>query len=57
MRDAKSNQIFPLWRKQLYYHDRGNWHTMKILVDYESGFNQVIRFLSVDRHKILIRVC
>ena len=39
-RNASNKQLLPFWKKDLF-HDRGKWHTIKILLDLESGFDKV----------------
>ena len=39
-RNASNKQLLPFWKHD-FYHERGKWHTEKIFLDLESGFDKV----------------
>lgn len=41
---ANKSQPLPFWSEEV---KKGKWHKIKILLDHESGFNQVSRLLKV----------
>ena len=51
-RDASNGQLLPLWHKHVYY-DRGKWYTIMILLDHESGFDQVSRLYIIYYYKLI----
>ena len=40
IRNASNSELLPFRIEKVYYK-RGSWHTIKILLDYESGFDRV----------------
>ena len=46
-RNASNKQLLPFWRANLY-HDREKWHTIRILLDLESGFDMVSRLAFIS---------
>jgi hypothetical protein len=42
VRNASNSELLP-FRIENVYFERGSWHTMKILLDYETGFDRVSR--------------
>ena len=43
IRDINDGHLLPFWYKMIVHGGR-EWQTMKILLDYESGFDQVSGF-------------
>jgi hypothetical protein len=50
-RNASNGKFLPFGYKNVNY-DRGKWHTIKILLHFESGFDQVSRLAFNTRAKI-----
>ena len=46
-RNASNEQLLPFWKNDVY-HERGKWHTIKILLNLESGFDKVNRLIFIS---------
>ena len=40
IKDANSRQLLPMWSRRVSY-DRGRWHTIRIRLRHQDGFDQV----------------
>ena len=51
VRNASNGQFLPLWHKNIV-NDPEKWHTVRILLDLESGFDKVSHSLAVIVYRI-----